>query len=297
MALISLRIRLIEALFALLAKLPVGFMNAMGVAIGRLMVGTGRRRNTTVKNLAACFPEKTREQREQLRKDHAREFGRTLSETAWTWNWPLAKLMDCIEEVRGIEYLEAAKASGQGIMFAAPHCGAWEILGLYLQTVADMAILFKAPKSKDLEPLLIRQRARGGAKVFPAGSGGIRSLFKHLKQGGAVGILPDQQPKSGEGRFAPFFGVPAITMTLAPKLARKTRCQVLFCICERLPGPASYRVHFFPADTDVYSADEPRALLALNRGVEQCAEINLPQYLWCYKRFKIQPEGSPSFYD
>ena len=42
-----------------------------------------------------------------------------------------------------------------------------------------------------------------------------------------VGILPDQQPKAGEGEFAPFFGKPALTMTLLGRLAQRSGAQVL----------------------------------------------------------------------
>ncbi len=49
---------------------------------------------------------------------------------------------------------------------------------------------------------------------------GVRKLLKALKSGEAVGMLPDQAPKAGEGVWAPFFGRPAYTMTLAARLAQ-----------------------------------------------------------------------------
>ena len=48
---------------------------------------------------------------------------------------------------------------------------------------------------------------------------GGRTLLKTLRQGGAIGILPDQVPNLGEGEWADFFGNPVYTMTLASKLA------------------------------------------------------------------------------
>jgi KDO2-lipid IV(A) lauroyltransferase len=44
-----------------------------------------------------------------------------------------------------------------------------------------------------------------------------------LKRGEAVGMLPDQAPRNGEGRWLDFFGKPAYTMTLAPRLSRAGR--------------------------------------------------------------------------
>src|SRR5438128_1942334 len=60
-----------------------------------------------------------------------------------------------------------------------------------------------------------------------AEAAGARQLFKWLQGGGVVGILPDQQPKQGDGEFAPFFGRPALTMSLAGRLASRTGASVL----------------------------------------------------------------------
>src|SRR5690606_41747436 len=71
---------------------------------------------------------------------------------------------------------------------------------------------FPTRRSSDLrigEAFLRRVRADADASRVTqvrAEGPGIRQLFKTLKEGGVVGILPDQQPKAGDGVFAPFFG-------------------------------------------------------------------------------------------
>ena len=99
----------------------------------------------------------------------------------------------------------------------------------------------------------------------------------------------------GQGRFAPFFGVPALTGVLTPRIARKTGCDVYFGICERLPG-GRYRIHIFAGDDAISGDDLDDALAAVNRGVERCIEIDPAQYLWSYRRFKTRPEGESPFY-
>jgi KDO2-lipid IV(A) lauroyltransferase len=67
-------------------------------------------------------------------------------------------------------------------------------------------------------------------------------LLKALKRGEAVGMLPDQAPKVGEGRWLDFFGKPAYTMTLAARLT-ETGATVIMVWAERLPGGAGYHFH------------------------------------------------------
>src|SRR5690606_40232572 len=71
----------------------------------------------------------------------------------------------------------------------------------------------------------------------------VRQLWKVLKEGGAVGILPDQQPKAGDGEFAPFFGKQALTMTLLSRLAERTGAPVLFAWCERVGEGPQFELH------------------------------------------------------
>jgi KDO2-lipid IV(A) lauroyltransferase len=108
-------------------------------------------------------------------------------------------------------------------------------------------------------------------------------------------VLPDQQPSAGRGRFAPFYGNPALTAVLVPRLVQRTNCIVLAGICERLPG-GRYRVHVLPVDEDIHSPDIVTSLTAMNRAIEECIAIDPAQYLWSYRRFKTQPEGVPDFY-
>ena len=57
-----------------------------------------------------------------------------------------------------------------------------------------------------------------------------------------MGLLPDQVPPEGMGVWAPFFGKPAYTMTLATRLVLQTGAPLLLALgAARLagtPGPS-----------------------------------------------------------
>jgi hypothetical protein len=99
----------------------------------------------------------------------------------------------------------------------------------------------------------------------------VRQLFKVLKDGGATGILPDQQPKAGDGVFVPFFGVQALTMTLVNRLAERTGATVLYGWCERIGPDMEFALHIEPTDPAVADPDPQVAATALNAGIERIA--------------------------
>ena len=96
--------------------------------------------------------------------------------------------------------------------------------------------------------------------------------------------------KQGEGEFAPFFGVPALSMVLVSRLAQRSGCAVLFAFAERLPRGAGYRIHFRPAPDGIADSELPRAVAALNQGVEDCVRQAFTQYQWHYKRYQYHPD-------
>ena len=251
--------------------------------------------NSTIRNLERCFPDMDPEEREQLVKQSFIHYVATVLETGHNWYRHVKELEARCEEVIGIEAFNQSVASERGVMMLVPHCGAWEYLGLYMQRVDNLGILYKPPSDPKMDEALLKSRGRGGAEMIPATPRGVRTLFSHLKNGHTAGVLPDQEPSRGQGRFVPFFGVPALTGVLFAKIAQRTNCHVYFGVCQRLSG-GRCRVHIFPADDEIHSDDLDTALGAVNRGVERCVEVDPAQYLWSYKRFKTRPEGEPPFY-
>jgi len=157
-------------------------------------------------------------------------------------------------------------------------------------TRPSLAIVYRPPRRAAIEPLLVAARGALRPEQVRAEGAGIRTLYRRLQSGGVVGILPDQLPKQGEGEFAPFFGVPALTMVLVSRLAQRTGCAVLFAFAERLPRGAGYRIHFRPAPDGIADPDLAHAVTALNQGVEDCVHQAFTQYQWHYKRYQYRPD-------
>jgi KDO2-lipid IV(A) lauroyltransferase len=290
-------IALLYGLLKALGLLPLRWLHAAGAALGAWLArGNGRMARYTAVNLKLVRPGLDDAARQRLKREVLRHAGRSLTEMACVWGRSPRRALKLLREVRGVELFEQAQAGGRGVIVAAPHLGCWELLNYWLCDHADMAILYSPPRKPAFEALLRRARGVLGPKQIRAEGAGVRALYRHLAEGGTVGILPDQEPRRGEGRFAPFYGVDALTMVLLPRLAARTGATVLFAFVERLPRGAGFRLHFLPAPDNTADADLDRACAALNRGVEDCAELAFTQYQWHYKRYRQRPDGGANPY-
>lgn len=289
--------RIISGILRLFALLPLAWLHRLGRLIGKLFILIpNRERRIAEINLALCFPELSETDRMQLRNRSLEEAGRTLTEMAAVWYWPIERVMGLIQKVSGKECL--SRKPEQGLIVLSPHLGCWEIAGLYVASQEAITSLYRPPRKQVLEPIIKRARERSGAELVPTDGAGVKRLYRALQSGGATGILPDQQPNSSKGAvFAPFFGVPALTMLLVNRLVAKTGARVVFCFAQRLPAGRGYHIHFLPAPAGIDSPDPRIAAGALNQGVESCVRQLPEQYQWSYKRFKAQPEGHSSPYD
>jgi len=254
-----------------------------------------RKRRVTRLNLRAVYPGLDAEQQKKIARASMTHYVRGVFEAGILWNWPLDRIFSYFDEPQGMELFHQAARTGKGVILAGVHCGAWELLGLYTQQYLNGAILYKPGRFPDIEEMLLAKRRRGGAKLVPATGAGLRTMFKLLKTGKTVALVPDQEPSLGEGQFAPFYGIETLTGVLLPRMARRTGAPVLFTTCERRKG-GRYRVHVFKADDDIFSSNMRTALTAVNRGIEQCIEVDTAQNLWAYKRFRHRPQGEHPFY-
>lgn len=284
-------------LLRLLARLPLPLLHGTGAFLGWLSwLFPNANRTVTLRNLELCFPHQEAAARNTLARRYLMEMGKTLMETIALWLGDRERLRAYTREVRGGELLEQALAQGKGVIIVSPHIGSWEYVGLYCAALRPMTCLYRPARKQGLETVVVSGRERMGMRLAPTDTKGVRLLLQALKDNELIGILPDQDPREEAGAFAPFFGVPAKTMTLLPRLAHKSGAPVLFTFAERLPRGRGFRLHFLPAPAGIASADTVTAVTALNQGVEQCVRLAPEQYQWAYKRFRTRPEGEPPVY-
>lgn len=242
-------------------------------------------------NLRLLQPEAGTDERAAAARAVLRGTGRQIFETLRFWTRPGGDNLARIRAVLGEAHFRQALAAGRGLIVAAPHYGNWELLNQWLAANTPIAIVYRPPDSAAMDHFLRRVRGRANVEQVRAEAAGVRQLFRTLKSGGVLGILPDQQPKAGEGEFAPFFGRQALTMTLLPRLAERSGAPVLVGFAERLED-GRFDIHFQPVPATIAHPDPAVAVAALNHAVEAVARRDPAQYQWTYKRYTLRPPGS-----
>ena len=186
--------------------------------------------------------------------------------------------------------VEAAYAQGKGVVFLTPHMGCFEITAqaLALRFGAQhgqLTVLYRPARQAALNEVMALARNRPGLQAVPTTLAGVRQMIKALRAGEAVGLLPDQVPPEGMGQWAPYFGKPAYTMTLAARLALQTGAKVVLIWGERLPWGRGYRLHTQTLGHDL-SPDLETAVVQINQAMEALVRACPQQYLWGYARYK-----------
>ncbi|MEJ7685766.1 MAG: lysophospholipid acyltransferase family protein [Variovorax sp.] len=281
-------------LFRLLAHVPLRWMHALGALLGWLvwwLAPTYRRRFADNAEAAGFTPAQYR--------PAISAAGAMAAELPWLWARPRGEsVLPRIVRWEGVAEFEAALAARKGVIVISPHVGSWETLGQavgerFVAQHGPVTALFRPARKKWMAALIAGSRDRTGLQTLPTSVAGVRGLMRTLRAGGYTGILPDQVPPLGQGVWAPFFGRPAYTMTLLPRLAQQTGARVFLGLCERLPRGAGYAISFEPFDgtamTDPKAAPEAAAT-ALNQGIERLIRRLPGQYVWDYARHK-QPRG------
>jgi len=264
----------------------------MGAAVGWLTYGlspTYRRRFVANAALAGV-------QRRDSRRAIG-EAGRLLLELPYLWLRPPQARLSPPVGWEGAALIDDAHARGRGIVFLTPHLGSFEVTAQayaerYAAAHGPITVLYRPARKPWLRQLVDTARGRPGLAAAPATLAGVRQMIRALRRGEAVGLLPDQVPPAGLGVWAPFFGKPAYTMTLAARLVQQTGATLLLAWGERLPKGAGYVVRVStPTETlpteDAASPDTQAACASVvNRAMEVLIRQCPQQYLWGYNRYK-----------
>ncbi|MGH8115886.1 MAG: LpxL/LpxP family Kdo(2)-lipid IV(A) lauroyl/palmitoleoyl acyltransferase [Rhodanobacteraceae bacterium] len=277
-----------------LVLLPTRWILALGATFSAAASPLLReRRHVIARNLALCFPELDARQREALRREATREMGRMLGEFALGWFASDRKLARPDVEIEGLEHLEAARAADRGVLLVGGHFSHLELCARLVSRQLRIAGMYRRMDSEVFEYLVLRARRQHAAVMFDKDQ--LRAIVKYLKGGGAIWYAPDQDMRGKDSVFAPFFGIPASTITATHHLARLSGAAVMPFFHRRTPeGGYVMRLEAplanFPSDDVI--ADTTRVNAAIERMVREAPA----QYLWAHKRFKTRPPGMPAVY-
>lgn len=274
-------------LLKLFSKLPIKFIQQLAKKVGHsLYITNSSARRTTRQNINIAFPHLNEEEKENLTLSSLQSQCMTYAESIKIWGSSTQFSIDQIRNVYGLDiFLEALK-NPNGTLAAVPHFGTWELMNSWVNQHTAPVIMYKPNKNKELDKFVLESRERLNATLVPTDESGVRSIFKHLKQGGFAAILPDHVPQESGGIYSPFFSKNTLTSTLFSKLAAKTQCSVIGMYCLRREDLDGFDIYLKTLSQDILSKDTQVSVDTLNHEIEQIILSAPEQYLWGYKRFR-----------
>ncbi len=276
--------------FRCLSHLPLAFLHAIGSILGWIVyLSSGVYRRRFKANVAqAGLPW-------ALARPAIAAAGRMAAELPWLWVGTRRQPLGSKLRWDGGELIEAALAERRGLVMLTPHMGCFEICAQaiaerFTSPEAPITVLYRPARQASLRDVMAGSRERPGLATAPASLAGVRQMIRALRRGEVIGLLPDQVPPDGLGVWAPFFGKPAYTMTLAARLVQQTGAALLLIWGERLPGGEGFVVHVMPAPEIARDASAEDAATTINAAMESVILRAPGQYLWGYHRYK-SPRG------
>jgi len=275
--------------------LPYPWMMRLGAMLGNIgFVLMAKRRRIIRTNLRACFPEYNETQIRHLMRLSFCSSAQAVFESALAW-WGREAVLRNLYHVEGIENIQQALALNKGVLLLGGHYTTIEISNTLMSyTLPNYAPTYKRAHSKLFEAVMTAARRRIALTMIR--SRDMRAIIHYLKQKNMVWYAPDQDFGTHSSVFAPFMGVPAVTLTLTARIAKTSGCAVVPFYSERLPNNQGYVIRFGKMLTNFPSDDAVRDATQVNHAIEAQVRRTPEQYLWGHRRFRTRPRGEPLFY-
>lgn len=283
------------ALMRVLAWCPLPVLRGLGWCLGRVLHAVARRRVRIARtNWALCFPQQSPAEVADAVRQHFVYFAQAWLDRSWLWHRSAAVLAQRLRFTGDAEPF--AQSPQQPSVLFAPH-----FVGLDAGWIALTALLPRrcctlyAPQSDPVVDAWVAQgRQRFGQPLVVAKTEGLKPLASAMRSGLPLYLLPDMDHGLNDSVFAPFFGVPAATLTSLPRLAKLGRAHVR-AVWTRLT-PKGYTIDIGPVWPNYPSEEVSADVAHMNQHLQTLIAQAPEQYFWVHKRFKTRPKGSPEVY-
>ena len=282
------------SLLAFIKILPFRMALRFGGCLGTLACRMDKRhRLITEDNLSKSFPEKTSGETREIARSVFRNLGYSAVEFFRSSRY--GPRFDEYIEINGYSRYKKAIEKGRGLLLLTGHCGSWELLAL-AQSVKKppIGVVVRPLDNPYLDRLVSGLRTQYGNSIIGKVKG-MREILRWLEQGGAVGILLDQNVKAKEGVFVDFFGRPACTNKGLALMAARTKAPVLPAFIRRV-GLDRHEIlvgdEIPLIETGDKEADVVANTQAYTRAIEDFIRKYPDQWFWMHRRWKTTEEIS-----
>ena len=268
----------------------------VGGLIGRFVYSPiGIRAGVVERQIAAAFPEFSRQRVVEVSRRSYDSLGRTSIETAVLPGTSSQHVLDRVERVEGWELVEAAMAQGKGLLIVTGHLGNWEFGGAYFAARGvPIDVVARGMANPIFDAYLTRTRREIGMEVI-RDKDAVRRTPRSLRDNRAIAFVSDHDALGMASTFVPFFGRPAKTPRGPAVFALRFDVPTVFVAVVRQPS-GRYAILIEPVvveRTGDREADIDAIVLRYTQILERLVREHPEQYFWQHRRWRRQPPDTP----
>lgn len=286
--------RLVLAFMWLMHFLPLSILGRIGEGIGSVLFHLLRsRRHITLTNLRLCLPALNERERVLIAKRHFQVYARSVLERGILW-WGSERRLKKLIQIEPAVPMDAIQTGP--IILLCPHFVSLDVAGVAVMLQTSLCSIYTKQRSKVFDQALRKGRSRFRPVKLFSRSEGVKPIIRAMREHLPFFMLPDMDFGAKDAEFISFFGVPAATLTAAPRIAASTGAKVIPVIATMLPNYRGWKVVFHPPWENYPGDDMSAATLFMNGYIEKEILKAPAEYFWSHRRFKTRPQGEASVY-
>ncbi len=235
----------------------------------------------TRKNLAIVFPDTTSLELDMLAKESFKETIKSLYETLYTWSRSSQNIILKVKKINN-RFLFNGSNHEDGLIIFAPHNRSIDFMLRWISTQRPHTSLYKKIKFSLIDQFVKKFREEENCKMVETGIGGVKSILNALEKNQMTCMASDQVPADGLGTYSKFFGHECYSFALAPKLARKTKKEILLTYLS-YKRDIGHIINFKRPSVEIY---EKNGVDVMNKEMEDEIRKSPSEYSWEYKKFR-----------
>ncbi|MBO7596839.1 MAG: lysophospholipid acyltransferase family protein [Bacteroidales bacterium] len=244
------------------------------------------RRKVINTNLTMCFPEKTEEEKKEIRKKFYRHFTDLLLESFKGYALPVEKLA-ARYPYENKELTEKLYKEGKSMLVAFSHYGNWEWA---TQTVVyehshHMAVLYKPMKNRYIDNYIKTCREHRGTHLCPIDKTKYMFAMREKQPMGFV-MLGDQNPSNTKrGFWVNFMGIDTCVLHGIEMYSKMFNLPVIYLESRKVKrGHYQQYISMLVEDPEKCAPGEISALYM--HKLEESLKRDPAYWLWTHKRWK-----------
>tara|TARA_B100001175_G_C19404680_1_gene588053 strand:- start:3 stop:692 length:690 start_codon:yes stop_codon:yes gene_type:complete len=216
-----------------------------------------------------------------LAKESFKETIKSLYETLYTWSRSSQNIILKVKKINN-RFLFNGSNHEDGLIIFAPHNRSIDFMLRWISTQRPHTSLYKKIKFSPIDQFVKKFREEENCKMVETGIGGVKSILNALEKNQMTCMASDQVPADGLGTYSKFFGHECYSFALAPKLARKTKKEILLTYLS-YKRDIGHIINFKRPSVEIY---EKNGVDVMNKEMEDEIRKSPSEYSWEYKKFR-----------